>query len=138
MYDELVKRLRTECTLPFQTLQLMREAADAIEQLTADLERSKEWEAFWEKEANEALKKFQTTVASMPRWIPVTERLPKTDDIVIVAIHDDSGDTPYDVTNVGFYLDVFPLGVWVVENERCNYITHWMPLPQPPKEVEEV
>lgn len=33
MYDELVKRLRTECTLPFQTLQLMREAADAIEKL---------------------------------------------------------------------------------------------------------
>jgi hypothetical protein len=53
---------------------------------------------------------------------------------VIVAIHDDSGDTPYDVTNVGFYLDVFPLGVWVVENERCAYVTHWMPLPEPPKE----
>lgn len=69
-----------------------------------------------------------------PRWIPVTERKPKTDDIVIVAIHDDSGDTPYDVTNVGFYLDVFPLGIWVVENERCNYVTHWQPLPEPPKE----
>lgn len=64
MYDELVKRLRTECTLPFQTLQLMREAADAIEQLTADLERSKEYEAFWEKEANEALKKFQMAIAN--------------------------------------------------------------------------
>jgi hypothetical protein len=72
---------------------------------------------------------------SKPKWIPVTERLPKPDDIVVVAIHDDSGDTPYDVTNVGFYLDVFPLGVWVVENERCSYVTHWMPLPQPPKEV---
>ena len=71
-----------------------------------------------------------------PRWIPVTERKPKTDGIVIVAIHDDSGDTPYDVTNVGFYLDVFPLGIWVVENERCNYVTHWMPLPEPPKEEE--
>lgn len=71
---------------------------------------------------------------NIPRWIPVTERKPKTDDLVIVAIHDDSGDTPYDVTNVGFYLDVFPLGIWVVENERCNYVTHWMPPPSPPKE----
>ena len=35
--DELVTRLRTECTLPFQTLQLMREAADAIEELQATL-----------------------------------------------------------------------------------------------------
>ena len=72
-----------------------------------------------------------------PRWIPVAERKPKTDDIAIVAIHDDSGDTPYDVTNVGFYLDVFPLGIWVVENERCNYVTHWMPLPEPPEEVSQ-
>ena len=71
-------------------------------------------------------------VVSQPPWIHVTERKPKTDDIVIVAIHDDSGDTPYDVTNIGFYLDVFPLGIWVVENERCNYVTHWMPLPEPP------
>jgi len=105
-----------------------------VEELVKAIERSKERETFWEKEANEALKKFQTTVASMPRWIPVTERLPITDDIVIVAIHDDSGDTPYDVTNVGFYLDVFPLGIWIVENERCNYVTHWMELPPAPKE----
>ena len=35
MYEDLIKRLRTECTLPYQTLQLMREAADAIEELSA-------------------------------------------------------------------------------------------------------
>jgi hypothetical protein len=112
MYDELIKRLRElhpeefgdDWDFAFACQQAMHEAADAIEEL------------------------------SKPRWIPVTERKPKTDDIVIVAIHDDSGDTPYDVTNVGFYLDVFPLGIWVVENERCNYVTHWMRLPEPPTE----
>ena len=117
MYDELVKRLRERSVFLFPhhgesrsyDADLMHEAADAIEELSQKMQQ-------------------------LPRWIPVTERKPKTDDIVIVAIHDDSGDTPYDVTNVGFYLDVFPLGVWVVENERCNYVTHWMPLPQPPKE----
>ena len=31
MYDELVKRLRSECTLPYASLKLMNEAADAIE-----------------------------------------------------------------------------------------------------------
>jgi hypothetical protein len=111
MYDELVKRLNVfrlkedeYQIIPVYVSEIIAEAADAIEEL------------------------------SKPRWIPVTERKPKTDDIVIVAIHDDSGDTSYDVTNVGFYLDVFPLGIWVVENERCNYVTHWMPLPTPPKE----
>lgn len=131
MYDELVKKIRHCATDPMHCLscgedkdgrcfaRLMTQAADAIEALSklALSEHNRAAKLAWER-----------------RWIPVAERLPKTDDLVIVAIHDDSGDTPYDVTNVGFYLDVFPLGIWVVENERCNYVTHWMPLPEPPKE----
>ena len=131
MYDELIKKIRHCATDPMHCLscvedkdgrcfaRLMTQGADAIEALSklALDEHNRAAVAAWEN-----------------RWIPVTERLPKTDDLVIVAIHDDSGDTPYDVTNVGFYLDVFPLGIWVVENERCNYVTHWMPLPEPPKE----
>lgn len=126
MYDELVKRLRHSANFAERGLTTppseLREAADAIEALSklALDEHNRAAVAAWER-----------------RWIPVSERKPKTDDIVIVAIHDDSGDTPYDVTNVGFYLDVFPLGVWVVENERCNYVTHWMPLPQQPAEEGE-
>lgn len=34
MYDELIKRLRAECTLPYTTLHLMRESADAIESVS--------------------------------------------------------------------------------------------------------
>jgi hypothetical protein len=122
MYDDLVKRLRAQADAERYFVgedMLYDKAADAIEALSklALDEHNRAAVAAWER-----------------RWIPVSERKPKTNDIVIVAIHDDSGDTPYDVTNVGFYLDVFPLGVWVVENERCNYVTHWMQLPQPPKE----
>ena len=36
-YDKLVKKLRSECTLPYTTLKLMREAADAIELLESIL-----------------------------------------------------------------------------------------------------
>lgn len=57
MYEELVKRLR-ETPIDMRCAKVMREAADAIEELQKDLERSKEYETFWEKEANEALKKF--------------------------------------------------------------------------------
>lgn len=78
--EELVKKLRYESTwrddYP-EDKDMLLQAADAIEQLQKDLERSKEYEAFWEKEAGEALKKFQVAVASKPRWIPVTEALPK-------------------------------------------------------------
>lgn len=130
MHEDLVNRLRelhpeefsnSWWDFAFACQQAMHEAADAIEELSAIREEQK-------------AQIIAMAAEDKPRWIPVTERKPKTDDIVIVAIHDDSGDTPYDVTNVGFYLDVFPLGIWVVEDERCNYVTHWMPLPEPPKE----
>jgi hypothetical protein len=120
MYDKLVRLLkdRAECFDYdgwVDTAILMSQAADAIE------ERCQQVDKF----AEEAARLY----AKQPKWIPVTERKPKTDDIVVVAIHDDSGDTPYDRTDIGFYLDAQSVGVWVVGNERCNYITHWMPLP---------
>ena len=97
-------------------------AADAIKELTADLERSKEWETFWEKEANEVLKKFQTTVASMPRWIPVEERLPQETQRCIVVSK--CGEMAFAIyKGNGFQYPHF-----------FGKVTHWMPLPEPPKE----
>ena len=131
MYDELIKRLyycrnNAAIVTDGELVEIAEQAADAIEEL------SKKYLA--SEVDNTNLTGWLAEEHAKNRWIPVTERKPKTDDIVIVAIHDDSGDTPYDVTNVGFYLDVFPLGIWVVEGERCNYVTHWMPLPEPLKE----
>lgn len=134
MYDELVRRLRnlsgTDNITEFD------EAAYAIEELTKDLERSKEWESFWEKEANKALRKFQVAVANKPRWIPVTERFPED-------------CTPVQVCYIGYYSkeihsDMLACrygGLWCYwDGEPCSYdpckveITHWMPLPEPQKE----
>lgn len=70
----------------------------------------------------------------MAEWISVKERLPKTDEYVIVAICDDSGDTEYRYTTFGIYFDMRFDGVWVVDNERNSGVTHWMPLPEPPRE----
>ena len=72
----------------------------------------------------------ETIIPLMPdRWIPVTERLPESLDFVvalttggdrIIAKRDKYGWLRY-----GGY-----------ECERLRPITHWMPLPEPPKEVE--
>ena len=129
MYDRLAEALRKEALeapgLSPNGYELMREAANFIDDLVSALNH-----------ADEQIVSL-VEAAEKRRWISVNERLPKTDDLVLVAIHDDSGDTLFDVTNVGFYLDVFPLGIWVVENERCSYVTHWMPLPEPPREEEK-
>lgn len=132
-YVELAKELREGAA----NKRLMIYAADAIEQLDKDLERAKEWESFWEKEANEALKKFQVAVASKPRWISVTDLPPKGETY---------GDTTFSVEVLGTegftyrkaYYN-FKYKVWLDGNEEWEWpsITHWMPIPTPPEEETE-
>ena len=64
-----------------------------------------------------------------PRWIPVTERLPEDDQVVYVC----------GILNAvvwtdlaSFYADTWHL--YVVPEQGKVKVTHWMPLPAPPKE----
>lgn len=59
-------------------------------------------------------------IGSVPRWIPVTERLPEPDDLVL-AYCPVRKETPREIVMRG----------WAV----MIHATHWMPLPEPP-EVE--
>ena len=58
------------------------------------------------------------------KWIPVTERLPEYGQEVIVCSH----RTVLPL--------VFTTNFWDAEHDNWQGITHWMPLPEPPKEVE--
>ena len=96
------------------------------------------------KEANEALKKFQLAVASKPRWIPVLERLPEKDgDYLAYVCLDDNepffGIFPFDSNVPGFgywdeYYDPVTYGWAGSDFVVIKEVTHWMPLPTPPKE----
>ena len=59
---------------------------------------------------------------SSNEWISVEERLPENSANVLVC-HENG----YVTTNAWL------IGCWWFKNER-NPITHWMPLPEPPKE----
>ena len=61
-------------------------------------------------------------IMEVPRWIPVTERLPEKDTRVIVC-----ASLPEGVHSDFIYED----GHWFVSTG----VTHWMPLPEPPKEA---
>lgn len=124
-YDELVKRLRHSANIAERGLitppSELCAAANAIEELTA-LSRRQEVE----------LVELTGELASKPRWIPVTERLPKCGERVLVF----GGVTMY----VAYY-DKNRYGgeSWHKLNSKSHYCnpTHWMPLPEPPKEGEE-
>lgn len=108
MYDELVKDLRDNHDKYFAR---DMQAADAIEQLMED---------------NAALNETVTNLLeqikdlSKPRWIPVTERLPEAGVYVLAY----SADDDYMTVEARHKFEAFQ-------------ITHWMPLPQPPKEEIE-
>ena len=78
--------------------------------------------------------KLNATNDALPRWISVEERLPEDSVKVLV----------YDALNLQErVMYAYADGSWWDERDRfyCNVedgdITHWMPLPEPPKEVSK-
>lgn len=96
-------------------------------------------EEFWAKPEQDMLSwinseyqepKSKVTVQSV-NWIPVTERSPDMHVEVLVCIED------YGETELGFAtVAVFDGSGWLEAWGRKTYltaVTHWMPLPKPPK-----
>lgn len=81
---------------------------------------------------------IETLRAQLPRWIPVTERLPELQSCGVSTVvlglikseNEPSLNKLYDLT-LCVYCDN---GIWSMPG-RYVAITHWMPLPEPP-EVE--
>lgn len=126
MYDDLVKRLRSEAECPDnfpEDSNLMREAADAIEELLSKLNH------------DDAQIQSLVEAAEERRWIPVTERLPERNQIVVVVQHGKTWD-------YGQFRGLAYLGgnihKWNWKNNTTKTVDYWMPkksaLPQPPKE----
>ena len=95
-------------------IQMCQEAADALEQLQAENERLK---------------------AQVPRWVPVEERLPGDADGLVVMTDGECVHPSYG--NAMFGLEE-KLGVFAPTKKKpwgFMQVTHWMHLPQPPKEA---
>lgn len=66
------------------------------------------------------------------RWIPVTERLPKAFEHVLINA---PGDKPFNTVHEAHLRKdrLWDTGLYRYDMED---ITHWMPLPEPPKEED--
>lgn len=75
----------------------------------------------------DALVYIQQLEAQVPKWISVEDRLPKPDKNVLTLKNRKR-------VRIGYYSE--DCEEWVINNmvayDEC--ITHWMPLPEPPKE----
>lgn len=81
-----------------------------------------------------------------PQWIPVTERLPEVVDSYIVVVKSkDAWEKDYtydtDVATYNPYEKAYIDGCWNTYNDWDEgqdflHVTHWMPLPQPPRDVD--
>ena len=74
-----------------------------------------------------ALALIQRLEAQIPRWISVEERLPEKGMVVLVMWHGEMAFARYTPHRLGWYnLDT--------RYDSPNAVSHWMPLPEPPKE----
>lgn len=80
----------------------------------------------------DALAYIEQLEAQVPRWIPVTERLPEN-EISVIAYSKEDGHSWYAFRRGGS---------WWRPGEKVSVkiygeVTHWMPLPSAPEEVSE-
>ena len=69
----------------------------------------------------------------VPRWIPVSERLPGEGERVLFFVSREND--AYAGVWAGEYLQAFNLWAYDLKQEKgwgSAFVTHWMPLPEPP------
>ena len=69
-----------------------------------------------------------TNGVTFQNWIPVSERLPSPNKLVLCWWESGNGEKEH----YGF-ATFQSHGVWYVSNEGMPKVTHWMPLPTPPE-----
>lgn len=109
MYDDLIERLRNCATqaAPCKTCDMVEDGSCSDTLM---------------KEAADAIEKLQKSKQESKQvWIPVAERLPREDGFTLIfTAHGHAG------------VCYFTNGWWGGYDR--DGITHWMPLPEPPKE----
>ena len=148
-YENLIKRLRycadaVTCRFcPWRSDCCLREgqrkAADAIEELSRLYEAQRQNLISLMNEEPET------------EWITVKEKLPEEKDSgfsadVLILVKEQDGDFTWEDVYSGYYLyDAVSdeTGWWAQMPQNCQQVkerfsvTHWMPLPEPPKEEIE-
>ena len=137
MYEDIASNLRIRAKIFEKTYyedSLLKEAADAIDELAKELEREKAFAACWEEMAQDCKERFQKLLDAFPKWIKANGN-PNDNNgqqfLVYIVYPNGSGEV-----TLGEYWDKcedqkdFGWGT-----KGGGVVTHYMPLPKPPKET---
>lgn len=92
-----------------------------------------------ENHIRELQEKVEQLKAAQPMWINTRDELPAPDTRVLASAIDNDGESIVVITRYTHHLYGLGLTGWIEPWQyfSCNYkITHWMPLPEAPKEGE--
>lgn len=71
---------------------------------------------------------------TVQKWIPVSERLPEDSGLTLVRVDFYMWDEKVNVPSLERYVNEEK--AWYLDGVKLTNVTHWMPLPTAPKEVE--
>ena len=77
--------------------------------------------------------KSESVVPTIGGWISAKDRLPESNEAVLVAVYDSDGQAYHTIAVH------YPCGDWDCDDDYFNMsedeVRYWMPLPEPPEEV---
>ena len=118
---------------PEEWIKELRKSSESTTKCCCAVQTTNEWYKLLMREAADQIERDQKEIADLrdkQQWIPVTERMPER-DIQVIGWYKDNPFSQYRLGVVAWNGNGW---VFVYAHRYVTDVTHWMTLPEPPKE----
>ena len=118
---------------PEEGIKELRKSSESTTKCCCAVQTTNEWYKLLMREAADQIERDQKEIADLrekQQWIPVTERMPER-DIQVIGWYKDNPFSQYRLGVVAWNGQGW---VFVYAHRYVTDVTHWMTLPEPPKE----
>ena len=118
---------------PEEGIKELRKSSESTTKCCCAVQTTNEWYKLLMREAADQIERDQKEIAELrekQQWIPVTERMPER-DIQVIGWYKDNPFSQYRPGVVAWNGNGW---VFVYAHRYVTDVTHWMTLPEPPKE----
>lgn len=118
---------------PEEGIKELRKSSESTTKCCCAVQTTNEWYKLLMREAADQIERDQKEIADLrekQQWIPVAERIPER-DIQVIGWYKDNPFSQYRLGVVAWNGQGW---VFVYAHRYVTDVTHWMTLPEPPKE----